>query len=162
MAEIGHSTNLDSFFSFQNEKHPLKAMQSRFITSIKKSVSDKNYWLLVLISAGAGILTYLIATAVWFIISGVNWLEFPVISLFCIVPFVLGTMIAAPFINTKKASAFLWLYMAIAISFIVFELINTNLSDPSTSAWNMVFIFGWCIITILPVYFLYYFANKLL
>ena len=137
-------------------------MQSHFITSIKKSVSDKNYWLLVLISAGAGILTYLIATAVWFVISQVNWFAFPVIGLFCIVPFVLGTMIATPFINSKKPSAFFWLYMAIAISFIVFELINTNLSDPSTSAWIMVFIFGWCIITVLPVYLLYYCAKKLL
>ena len=136
-------------------------MQSRLIASIKKTVSDKNYWLLILASIFAGILTYLIDTAIWFGIAGVNWLIFPQIGLACIVPFVLGTMIAAPFIKTKKSSAFSRLYIAIAISFIVITL-ATNNTDASTEAWILLFIIGWCISTVLPVYILSYFAKKLL
>ena len=137
-------------------------MQSRLIASIKKSISDKNYWLLILASMCAGILTYLIATAIWFVIAGVNWLIFPQIGLACIVPFVLGTMIAAPFIKTKKSSAFFLLYIAIIISFIFIMLPSYLMSDASTEAWVLLFIIGWCIITVLPVYILCYFAKKLL
>ena len=79
-------------------------MLSSYISSIKKTVSDKNFGLVVCISAGVGLFTYLIATAIWFVIAGVNWFTFPIIGLFCIVPFVLGTLIAAPFIKTKKSS----------------------------------------------------------
>ena len=136
-------------------------MLSSYISSIKKTVADKNYWLLILASICAGILTYLIATAIWFGIAHNNWLKFPIIGLFCIVPFVLGTTIAAPFIKTKKSSAFSRLYFTIAISFIVITLATTD-TDPSTEAWVLLFIIGWCIITVLPVYILYYFAKKLL
>jgi hypothetical protein len=82
--------------------------------------------------------------------------------LFCIVPFVLGTLIAAPFIKTKKSSAFFLLYIAIIISFIFIMLPSYLMSDASTEAWVLLFIIGWCIITVLPVYILCYFAKKLL
>lgn len=137
-------------------------MQSSYISSIKNTVSDKNYWLLILASIFAGILTYLIATAIWFGIAHNNWLEFPQIGLACIVHFVLGTMIATPFIKTKKSSAFSRLYIAIAISFIVITLATNNISSGNDRDWILLFTIGWCIITVLPVYILCYFAKKLL
>jgi len=140
----------------------VKAMQSSFISSIKECVSHKNYWLLVWISAGVGLFTYLIATAIWYKISGVNWLTFPIIGLFCIVPFVLGTLIAAPFIKTKRSLAFFLLYIAITISFLIIMLPFYLMSDVSTEAWIYLFITGWCIITVLPVFILCFFAKKLL
>ena len=137
-------------------------MLSSYISSIKKTVSDKNFGFVVWISAGVGLFTYLIATAIWFVIAGVNWFTFPIIGLFCIVPFVLGTLIAAPFIKTKKSSAFFLLYIAIIISFIFIMLPSYLMSDASTEAWVLLFIIGWCILTVLPVYILCYFAKKLL
>ena len=137
-------------------------MQSSYISSIKKTVSDKNFGLVVCISAGVGLFTYLIATAIWFVIAGVNWFTFPIIGLFCIVPFVLGTLIATPFIKTKKSSAFSKLYIAIAISFIVITLATNNISSGNDRDWILLFTIGWCIITVLPVYILCYFAKKLL
>ena len=104
-------------------------MLSSYISSIKKTVSDKNFGLVVWFSAGVGLFTYLIATAIWFVIAGVNWFTFPIIGLFCIVPFVLGTLIAAPFIKTKKSSAFFLLYIAIIISFIFIMLPSYLMSD---------------------------------
>ena len=137
-------------------------MLSSYISSIKKTVSDKNFGLVVWISAGVGLFTYLIATAIWFVIAGVNWFTFPIIGLFCIVPFVLGTLIAAPFIKTKKSSAFFLLYIAITISFIVITLATNNISSGNDRDWILLFTIGWCIITVLPVYILCYFAKKLL
>ena len=137
-------------------------MQSSYISSIKKTVSDKNFGFVVWISAGVGLFTYLIATAIWFGIAHNNWLEVPQIGLACIVHFVLGTMIATPFIKTKKSSAFSKLYIAIAISFIVITLATNNISSGNDRDWILLFTIGWCIITVLPVYILCYFAKKLL
>ena len=137
-------------------------MQSRLIASIKKSITDKNYWLFVLISAGVGIFDLLIVTAILDEFIGVNLHIFPVIVLFTIVPFVLGTMGVAPFIDSKKSSAFCWLYLAIVISFLVIVLAIIGMSATLPDPLIYLIIIMWCIITLCPVSILYYFAKKLL
>lgn len=125
------------------------------------NIFSKSYWIFLLMSACAGILIYLVATALWYCIAHVNWFQFPDIFLACVAPCILGSMIVALFIKIEKSSAFITLYLAFAIIFAVITLAFNDMYDTSMRAWGFIFIIGWCFISILPVYFLLWIARRL-
>ena len=119
---------------------------------------SKSYWIFLLMSVFAGLFTYLIATTLWWHISGVNWFQFPNIGLWCVLPFVLVSMIVAPWKNFNKSFTFLILYLAIAIVFSAMLFMSGAMSDPE--GWAFLFVIGWFFVSLLPVLLLVSLARR--
>jgi len=121
---------------------------------------SKSYWIFLLMSVFAGLFTYLIATTLWWHISGVNWFQFPDIGLLCVLPFVLVSIAVIPWIDFKKSSAFSKLYFSIAFVFAAMMFIFNDMSDSSISGWIILFVIGWFFVSLLPVLLLMGLARR--
>lgn len=122
---------------------------------------SKSYWIFLLMSVFAGLFTYLIASTLWWYISGANWFRFPDIGLACVFPFVLVSIAVVPWIDFKKSSAFSNLYFSIAFVFVAIMFIFNDMSDGSMSGWIILFIIGWFFVSLLPVYKLVCLGKKM-
>lgn len=113
---------------------------------------SKSYWIFLLMSTCAGILTYLIASTFWCIFTSFeNWFLLLYISWIYILPFVLVSMIVAPWKNFNKSFTFLILYLANAIVFSVILFMFDDMSAPSMRGWAIMFIIGWLDVSFFPV-----------
>ena len=112
-------------------------------------LTDKNIWKFIGVATISGILTFAIACGLWYMISGVNWLDFWLIPITIISFWIIGALIAWLIIPDRKSyllgiSAYL---STIGVNFIIaaFNFLN---GEPSINGWIVLFAIGFAIISI--------------
>ncbi len=66
-------------------------------------LTDKNIWKFIGVATISGILTFAIACGLWYMISGVNWLDFWLIPITIISFWIIGALIAWLIIPDRKS-----------------------------------------------------------
>ena len=112
-------------------------------------LTDKNIWKFIGVATIRGILTFAIACGLWYMVSGVNWLDFWGIPVTIISFWIIGALIAWLIIPDRKSyllgiAAYL---STIGVNFIIaaFNFLN---GEPSINGWIVLFAIGFAIISI--------------
>lgn len=105
--------------------------------------------------------TCIFCSVIWMAISGVNWLGIFVLDLAFIVNAglcgIMATFIRSVFSSLPTSMI---LYLGNIIPFGVFLLISFCISTPDVSAWYLLFLIGWLVMSIIPVVVTSYIVNK--
>ncbi len=112
-------------------------------------LKNKNTGKFIGVATISGILTFAIACGLWYMVSGVNWLDFLVIPVTIISCWIIGALIAWLIVPDRKnyllsVAAYL---STIGVNFIIaaFDLLN---GEPSINGWIVLFAIGFAIISI--------------
>ena len=112
-------------------------------------LKDKNTGKFIGVATISGILTFAIACGLWYMVSGVNWLDFLGIPITIISCWIIGALTAWLVIPERKdyllgIAAYLF---TIGVNFIIaaFNFLN---GEPSINGWIVLFAIGFAIISI--------------
>lgn len=112
-------------------------------------LKDKNTGKFIGVAFISGILTFAIACGLWYMVSGVNWLDFWGIPATIISFWIIGALIAWLIIPHRKSyllgiAAYL---STIGVNFII-SAVNFLNGEPSINGWIVLFAIGFAIISI--------------
>ena len=112
-------------------------------------LKDKNTGKFIGVALIGGMLTFAIACGLWYMVSGVNWLDFLGIPITIISCWIIGALTAWLVIPERKdyllgIAAYLF---TIGVNFIIaaFNFLN---GEPSINGWIVLFAIGFAIISI--------------
>ena len=112
-------------------------------------LKDKNTGKFIGVALIGGMLTFAIACGLWYMVSGVNWLDFLGIPITIISFWIIGALTAWLVIPERKdyllgIAAYLF---TIGVNFIIaaFNFLN---GEPSINGWIVLFAIGFAIISI--------------
>lgn len=107
------------------------------------------------------LLTCIISSVIWMAISGVNWLGILVLDFAFIVNACLcGIMATFIYCMFSRLPVSMMLYLGNIIPFGVFLLVSFCMATPDVSAWYLLFLIGWLVMSIIPVAVTSYIVNK--